>query len=56
MADRIETTKLVGYASTGKDNVASVSKLVAYLILEPSDAPDDSNRQGHVYSQIIRKV
>lgn len=56
MANQAEVTKLVQYVATGKENVAEVSKLVMYVLLEPGESgPDTSNRQGHVYSRIVRR-
>lgn len=53
---QIEVPKLVAYAAVGTpaDNIA-VSKVVAYMILIPGEAEDDSNRQGHVHTQIIKR-
>lgn len=56
MANQVEVTKLNMPVLTGKADVAEVSKLVMYLLLEPGDSgPDTSNKQGHVQSQIIRR-
>ena len=56
MADRANVSKVTGYVETGIDDVSKVSKVVAYIILEPGDSGDDgSNRQGHVFTQIVRR-
>lgn len=56
MANQAEASKSVAYAVTGSasDEIA-VSKAVAYIILIPGEGTDDSNRQGHVHSQIFRR-
>lgn len=56
MTDRIEVSKLVGYAQfTAPEDVVTVPKLVGYALVEPgSSGEDTSNRQGHVYVQIVR--
>lgn len=56
MADQVQITKLNQFVGLGppEDNV-SIPKLVVYLSVEPSDSEDTSNRQGHVYSRIIRR-
>jgi hypothetical protein len=54
---QIEVTKVVPYAMLGvtAGNI-SASKVVAYARLRPGDSGvDDSNRQGHVYAQKIRR-
>jgi hypothetical protein len=53
---QIETTKAVAYSAVGTpaDNI-SVTKVVAYMLLVPGEAEDDSNRQGHVHAQIIKR-
>lgn len=57
MADRAQASKVVGYAMTGIDDVSKVSKVVAYLVLEPGTTEDGggTNRQGHVHTQILRR-
>lgn len=56
MADRAQASKVVGYVMTGIDDVAKASKVVAYMWLEPGTTGDDAtNRQGHVYTQILRR-
>ena len=56
MADQVEAPKLVKYVVTGSDaDEASVTKVTLYLVLVPGEGEDDSNRQGHVYSQIITR-
>lgn len=51
---QVEAPKLVEYvyAAPPADN-ASVPKLVMYIWAVPGESEDTSNRQGHVYSQII---
>lgn len=54
---QIETTKLVQYVALGapEDNI-SVSKLVMYAVLVPGEGgTDDTPRQGHVHTQILRR-
>lgn len=54
MADRSEISKVVAYSGTGQTNAVKVTKVAAYFVLEPGgDEPDVSNRQGHVYVQIV---
>lgn len=56
MADRAQASKVVGYVATGIDDVAKVSKAVAYLILEPgTSSPGSTTAQGHVFSQVLRR-
>ena len=51
-----EASKVVKYVVTGSDgDECSAAKVVAYLILVPGEGSDDSNRQGHVHSQIVRR-
>lgn len=57
MADQAEVSKLVEGVGIGPlADRAVTSKLVMYVLAVPSDAGDDSNRQGHVYSRIIRRT
>ena len=53
---QIEVPKAIAYAVLGNpsDNI-SVTKVVAYVILVPGEGEDDSNRQGHVHTQIIKR-
>lgn len=57
MADRVSVPKVVAYSLLGApEDSAVVTKLVAYVVLEPGDeGPDTSNRQGHVHTQILRR-
>lgn len=57
MADRSEASKLVTYIASGAiEDVAAASKLVFYQWLEPGEDPgDDSNRQMHVFSYVVRR-
>lgn len=56
MANRAEVSKSVAFAVVGAPTlIASASKVVAYAILEPGESEDTSNRQGHVYTRIIRR-
>lgn len=53
---QIETTKVVSYVAIGPDSdEAAVTKLVAYVILEPGEGVDTSNRQARVHTQIMRR-
>lgn len=54
---QIETTKVVKYVVIGaNDDEIAVSKVVAYLILEPGEIEaGDTSRQGHVHAQVIRR-
>jgi hypothetical protein len=53
---QIEVGKSVAYAALGSPagNI-TVSKVVAYILLIPGEGEDDSNRQGHVHTQIIKR-
>jgi hypothetical protein len=57
MANQVEATKLnqlVGIGPTA--GAVAVPKLAMFVLLEPgSDAGDTSNKQGHVYSRIVRR-
>lgn len=54
MANQAEVTKLNMPVLTGQANVAEVSKLVMYVLLEPGESgPDTSNKQGHVHTHFI---
>lgn len=57
MANQIEVPKLLQTVLTGPDSdESSVPKLVMFVLAEPGDSgPDTSNKQGHVYSRIIRR-
>lgn len=57
MANQIEAPKIVQYVLTGSNsNEISAPKVVMYLLLEPGEiVAGDTTRQGHVYSQIIRR-
>lgn len=56
MANQIEATKLNQLVVIGPDeNQSSVTKLVMHVLLIPGEGVDTSNKQGHVYSQIIRR-
>jgi hypothetical protein len=51
-----EVPKLVEYVLVGSESdEIAVPKLVMYVLAVPSDAGDDSNRQGHVHTQIVRR-
>ena len=53
---QIEVSKNVAFVALG--NLAadiSAPKVVAYVILIPGEGEDDSNRQGHVHTQIIKR-
>lgn len=51
-----EVPKLLLYAATGSQaDKTTVSKLVIYMVMRPSDEGDTSNRQGHVHTQIVRR-
>lgn len=53
---QIEASKVVAYAATGSAaNEASVSKVVAYLILSPGSIDTGPQGQGHVHTQVIRR-
>ena len=53
---QVEVPKLVSYVVTGPNSdEISVPKLVMYVIATPSSGGDDSNRQGHVHTQILRR-
>lgn len=48
---RIETSKVATYVALGSEaDKAAVSKLTVYALLVPGSAPDESNKQGHVYA------
>jgi hypothetical protein len=53
---QIEVTKLVEYVAIGpNDDDVAVSKLVMYIWATPDEsAVDTTNRQGHVYSRLVR--
>lgn len=55
MADRASVSKSVAYAVTGNADSAIATKVVAYIVLEPGESADTSNRQGHVHTQILRR-
>lgn len=58
MSDRVETTKVTGSVAIGPSSSSvSVTKVVGYLLLIPSDSSDDNDtsRQGHVHCQIVRR-
>lgn len=51
---QIEVGKLTGWAAIGPSGEVSVGKLVMYALLVPGESgPDTSNKQGHVYVQIV---
>jgi hypothetical protein len=53
---QIEAPKIVQSVVFGPPaDTAIVSKLVMYVILRPGAGDDESNRQGHVHSQIARR-
>ena len=53
---QIEVPKLVQHAVIGPDaDEIAVTKLVMFVILQPGDSEDTSNRQGHVHTQILRR-
>lgn len=54
---QIEVTKSVAYVATGSPaDSATVPKVVAYMVLVPGESgADDSNKQGHVHPQILRR-
>lgn len=55
---RIESTKLGAVVATGSpSNAASVSKVMAYVLLVPGDdgSTDETARQGYCYAQKIRR-
>ena len=57
MADRAQVSKVAAYAATGQEDAVKVTKVVAYFLLGPGSSEEDtSNRQGHVYSQITRRL
>jgi len=57
MANQVEVPKLTQEVAIGaKASDAAIGKLVMFVLLEPSsDAGDTSNKQGHVYSRIVRR-
>lgn len=55
MADRVEVAKVVAYAMTGQTNAVKVTKVVAYLVLEPGESGEAPPTQGHVHTQIFRR-
>jgi hypothetical protein len=57
MANQVEATKLNQLVGIGPSaNAVAVPKLAMFVLLEPgSDAGDTSNKQGHVYSRIVRR-
>jgi hypothetical protein len=53
---QIEVPKLTQHAVIGpSSNEIAVSKLAMFVILQPGDSEDTSNRQGHVHTQIMRR-
>lgn len=52
---RVEISKLNGWGYLAAPvDVVTIPKLVAYAWIMPGDSgPDTSNRQGHVYVQIV---
>lgn len=53
---QIETTKLNQLAVIGPDaDEIAVTKLVMFVILQPGDSEDTSNKQGHVHTQIFQR-
>lgn len=57
MANRVELSRLTSYSVFGKGNAASVSRVTAYLILDPGEEEGGETpaRQGHVHAQILRR-
>lgn len=56
MAAQIEVPKVTVHPAIGaKATDAAVSKLVVFVLLTPGDSGLVTNRQAHVYSQIIRR-
>lgn len=55
---QIEVSKTVGYALLGPDSDRiAVTKVVAYMLLIPGGGGEDtSNRQGHVYGRVTRRL
>lgn len=54
---QVDVSKSVAYSVIGSNSdEVTAPKVVAYMILVPGEIEDDSNRQGHVYSQIIRRT
>lgn len=56
MANQVEIPKLTQDIAIGPtDSELAVPKLVMFVLLEPGESgPDDSGRQGHVRTKIIR--
>ena len=53
---QIVAPKLNMHAIIGPDgDEAAVTKLVMFVVLEPGEGDDSSNKQGHVHTQIIRR-
>jgi hypothetical protein len=56
MADELSVSKSVAYIATGVNAAVEVSKVVAYILLEPGvDESDDTIRRSLVFSNIVRK-
>jgi hypothetical protein len=51
-----EVSKLVAYALTGSSSGVSVSKLVAYVILQPgSESGGTINHRSYTYAQRLKQ-
>lgn len=53
---QVEATKVTSFVAVGSDaDEIAVSKVTMFVILVPSDAPDDAYRAAHVRTRIIRR-
>lgn len=55
MADRAQSSKVVGHIVTGFADAVKVPKVVAYLWLEAGDPTDTTVRRSNVFINVVRK-